>query len=184
MRAVLALLFILSGCGTAHAFPMVPPKAKFYLVGQIDDEVVPYVAEYLSENADAEIVLSTPGGSRPASDRISEFITKHGNVRCVVRDQAMSGGFGILQACRLRVMHRSAVLGTHEPRMAIGSLIERETAALILIALTQSSHEWNARCRARLKISAAEYESRVRGKDWILTSQEAILVGAVDQVIP
>lgn len=184
MRTFLALFVLASSCASAGAAGVVTGKPKFYLAGEIGEEIVPYLTEYLTENQDAEVVLSTSGGSRQASDAISELITKHGNVRCVVRDKAMSGGFGILQACRLRVMRQTAVIGTHEPRMVIPQAVERVLAGAVLEALNSASKDWNARCRARLRISAAEYESKVKGKDWVMTAHEALKVGAVDQVIP
>ncbi len=183
MRALLAFMLLLTCCAAAN--PLLPPsQPRFYIVGFISSEIVPFVNEYLDENPDAEIVLSTPGGERDASEAIADAIIKHGNVRCVVRDQAMSGGFAILQACRLRVMRMSAKLGTHEPRLMIPFGIERSLAGQILESLERSSKAWNSRCGKRLKLTAAEYEAKVRGKDWVLTAREALSVGAVDQLLP
>lgn len=160
---------------------LVPPR--FYLIGEITDDVVPFALEFLAAHPDPEIVLSTPGGYRSAATAIADAIIKHGNVTCVVHDRAASGGFAILQACRVRVMNKNSVLGTHEVRIIVPTAVERVFAGILLETLTKASKEWNTRCRARLKLTEEEYEARVKGKDWSMDASEALAVGAVDRVL-
>lgn len=182
MRVVLALA-LLSSCASAQASERAP-TGRFYLVGEINKAWVPFVEEFLANTVAPEIVLSTQGGDMMASTQIAELVAIHGAVRCTVRDRANSGGFAILQACKVRTMKASASLATHEPRMFMSLPIERGIAELMFRSLSEISETWNARCRARLKLSAKEYESRVRGRDWTMGAYEALIVGAVDGIVP
>jgi ATP-dependent protease ClpP protease subunit len=164
--------------------PATPQVGSFYLWGAITDDTAEYVLEYLKESPAPVLYLNTPGGHRDASTVIAEAVKAKGNVRCIVKGQASSGGFAILQACHTRVMTAKSKLGTHEPRYGTPFPLDRTLAAELVRQLEEASRSWNDYNRKRLKLTAAEYEAKVRGRDWIMGPAEALEVGAVDLVLP
>lgn len=175
IAALLSLMF-------GHAAFAQP--GSFYLWGDIRAENALYVLEYLRETKDPIVYINSSGGEIQASLIIAGAITQKGNVRCIVKDLAASGAFAVLQACQVRQMKAGSSLVTHEPRTSIPVPVERITMKAIVTALEEKARFWNDICRRRLRITAADYEQKVKGKDWRMDSSEALRVGAVDSVIP
>lgn len=159
-------------------------QPAFVLWGDIRTESAIYVLEYLRDTANPIIYIDSPGGHIDASLIIAGAIQAKGNVRCIVRGRAASGAFAVLQACARREMRAGSFLVTHEPRVLIGEPIDRVAARSVLKQLEERSEQWNGICRRRLNVTAAEYRSRVEGKDWRMDPAEALRVGAIDTVIP
>jgi ATP-dependent protease ClpP protease subunit len=182
MRRLLALLVLVASLigGPARA----EAQDRLRLVGPITAEWVPVVQEYLQETATPEILIDSPVGSQEASEQIADLVTKKGNVKCTVKRFAASGAFAIFQACAVRVMGPKAQLVTHEPMIGVPFPLNRAAAAWFLAELEQASASWNARCRARLKLTPAQYEAKVKGRDWVMGAKEAIEAGAADRVVP
>lgn len=118
-----------------------------------------------------------------ASIQIAAAIASHGDVRCVVRNFAASGAFGVLQACKERVMARGARLMTHQPRVFVSVPLDLPLANYVAGEVAKNTDTWNRLCAARLRVTPAEYAARVAGKDWAMTADEALSVGAVDSVL-
>lgn len=187
MKTLTSLLFtcLFLGSVPVTAEPCRPTYSRFYLTGMIGDEAAEALKDFLSTAKNPEIVINSNGGFMDASIEIASTLAKRHDVRCVVKGNAKSGAFAALQSCKVRLMTKGSVLGTHEPRFqAVGGSLERVETALLLMRLEASTKLWNALCGWRLKITAAEYEAKVKGHDWTLDSAEALKVGAVDGVMP
>lgn len=159
-----------------------PLPQTFYLYGPVTAYTEPYVMEWLRVTASPVMIISSPGGDKAASERIADAVKAKGNVRCVVHRMAASGAFGILQSCAVREIEAGAFLVTHEPSGVPMEPMDRVAAAQFLREIEGSAQKWNDRCRARMKLTAADYESRVKGRDFEMNSSEALLYGAVDKI--
>jgi ATP-dependent protease ClpP protease subunit len=130
--------------------------------------------------------INSPGGEVGAGIRLSKVIEIFGlgniPVVCLVDTQASSMAFYILQSCTVRLMTDRSLLMAHEPSFSpqYAKSDELKQDAKILEKL---GHAMNHHMARRLKISLAEFEQRVAGKDWFMTDEEALEVGAVDQVV-
>lgn len=158
------------------------PVDRFHLVGVIDPAVVPYFMDWISNASKPEIVIDSPGGSQEASEAIADAIAKRGGVICRVGKLAASGAFGILQSCATRALSRTSRLITHEPYLGYSGALTIDLAKQAMAELYMDAALWGGRCRARMKISQTDYDERVRGHDWQMDPQEAILVGAADLI--
>ncbi len=96
--------------------------------------------------------------------------------------EASSGAFGVLQACGTREMVGGSHLMTHEPRATLPGMVNRVELDFYRMLLMAMTEEWNALCNWRLRITPAQYSDKVKGKDWVMGSAEALSVGAVDTV--
>jgi ATP-dependent protease ClpP protease subunit len=167
----------------ALATPAPKLPDTFYLWGPISDQTAPYVLGWLKQAREPIIYINSPGGELQASLQIAEAVKAKGRVRCVVTGLAASGAFAVFQSCASRSMVKGAKLATHEPRIATREPIERTSMAIIMLSLELTTEQWNAFCSQKLRLTAKEYESRVKGRDWVMEWQEALKVGATDYAL-
>lgn len=160
------------------------PVGALLIAGPVTSYSVLPILEYLTKNKSPVLVINSPGGEMDASIMIADAIKAKGGVRCFVSGLAASGAFAILQACSFRAMSKDSLLGSHEPSMAVNTPFDRFESRAITERLEASTKAWNDRCRARLKVSQAEYEARVKQSKWNMDASEALRVGAVDIVTP
>jgi len=177
--APLATLLVLGGFARADDECR---QDTFYMVGEITSDSAGYLLDWLKTAKEPRIIIDSRGGSMEPSVALAGAIGARGDVRCLVRGMAASGAFAALQACRWREMEQGAWLMTHEPRAFVPGAMDRVRARRFWEALEALSAEWNALCRGRLRMTAADYESKVMGKDWIIGPGEALRVGAIDRV--
>ena len=177
----LVLLALSVGC--AHT-ERLPPAGQFFLSGFIEPDMAEYVDEWLTAAAPNPVmVINSPGGYVHSATAIMAAVSARGDVTCVVSGRAASGAFGVMQACKTRMMTWDSRLITHEPRRAFVEPITRHDLLEALAPMNAIAVAWNTVCRSRLKISQSEYDEKVRDRDWIMFSDEALRVGAVDRVL-
>ncbi len=102
---------------------------------------------------------------------------------CVVDYKAMSMGFVFLQAaCDVRIMTTRSILLAHSASSDFdrGTAVEIANELAYLQALDRAMSELSA---ARLFISVEEYRAKTTGRDWTMTWEEALDVGAIDRVV-
>lgn len=141
------------------------------------------------EKQDPQIVLhfDSPGGSVPTMFAFATLMhhVHLGGTRivCVVDGMAASAGFYILEMCDYRVAYPGSTFLAHEVSLsdAGGKPIDLEIAAKLCRTLT---HVMSMQIAARLKISLAEFENKIRDNDWWFGAEEALRVGAVDAIVP
>lgn len=158
-------------------------EAPFHLVGPITEEIVPHFQEWIKVTKAPVVIIDSQGGLMDASIEIRNAIKAHGKVRCQVRGMAYSGAFAILGGCAVREMTKASKLMTHEPKVVVRNPVDRLELWELFMHVMKATQDWNALCRERLKMTAAEYEAKVKGTDWFLDWQEALKVTAVDRVL-
>ena len=126
------------------------------------------------------LVIDSPGGFLGSAREISRIIESHPQrLVCLVDGLAASGAYYLLQSCQMRLMTHRSNLMLHE---AFGAKAdadsESEKAALTAINLAMSYQQCH-----RLKIKTTECHARYSGREWWLTADKALEVGAVDGLV-
>lgn len=101
---------------------------------------------------------------------------------CLVDGDALSEGIYILQACDVRLMTARSTLMVHEPyiEMRVDS-VHLDAAMKRQKALT---HAWTSHVARRWKITSKHLREIIAIGDWYINSDEALVQGAVDGVVP
>lgn len=183
MRGLLISLVICLSATATHAAPQ-PVYNDYTLVGPVVPGEEIFFQLWLATAKNPRVLIHSPGGNMITSMLIMDMIKAHGKVRCEVRGIASSGAFGILQACKTRYMSIFGRLLTHAPRIAVDGVLDEPAAESLTADLKEKTKMWNAAMCSRLKMTVDEYTKKVRGQDYTMDVKEALLVGAVDGIIP
>lgn len=134
-----------------------------------------------ARDADVVVVqIDSPGGDLDASEKIFRAIKEsHRKVVCVVDHLGASGAFLVLQGCDVRVMTKAAMLMVHDSYYTEPAPGDPDGKALEALNRILAD-VW---C-ARLKVGVGRCYSQYRGHDWWMSADDALEVGAVDQVVP
>lgn len=165
------------------------PTYRF--VGEVDEESVQDAIAWLNKAkalvpAAIVIELTTRGGRTDHGFEMARTMEQLDvPVYCVAEYEVKSEGFAILQACKHRYMTPRTTLMTHKPFMVgVDPVLTLEDAENYVARLRSLARAHAQYCSKRMKISLAEYEARLVGKqDWNLDSTEALRVGAIDQIV-
>lgn len=185
----LVILLLLACCSSSPLPPATPsylvvPDA-YALMGSVDRQDPGYLLAWLAKAGPRPwLVIDSPGGDLEPSLAIAAAVARRGDVRCLVRGMAASGAFAVLQSCAHRAMTAASTLMTHEPSWSLDGSFDRYEMRRDLADLEQAADRWNQLCARRLLVTTAEYLERVRGRSWQMTAEEALRVGAVDEVVP
>lgn len=128
--------------------------------------------------------INSPGGGTEAGFKMMKVIEDSPiPVVCVVDEHAYSMAFRILQSCTLRFMTRRAQIMTHDTYFESVSGPATRTSLRLLLKQLDNDHlaETEHYCR-RLKVSLKECREKSE-REWWMTQQEALKVGAVDGVV-
>jgi ATP-dependent Clp protease protease subunit len=131
-------------------------------------------------------VIDTPGGNVEAGIELIKDMEKSTvPISCVVDHKAFSMGFAILQGgCSRRLILKRSRLMAHQvgaTGMLAGHSVVFRNAGADLESEDKAMAEI---CSAKLKITRAEYEARIAGgKELWLAWEEALSIGAVDEVV-
>lgn len=129
------------------------------------------------------LVINSPGGSVSAGEKMTRDMDDSPiPVFCIVDGEADSMAFYILQSCKLRIMLKRSRLMAHEPSNGAGVSGNRfEFQSYVdyyrTLALAMAEHE-----SQRLRISKEEFLKRTENREWWMGWEEALTVGAVDEV--
>lgn len=194
MRFLFLTALLVSSCIPTRTSPTAGyvDKAQGIIeIGDVDDRSMAYVLGKVQERVAAGdrvvmLRIDSFGGSVFAGlDFIKNMdeVRKRGvRVECVVDSKAMSMGFVILQSvCDRRLMTRRSVLLAHEAASKIeGNATELESEAAFLRALSKALA---GVCADRMGMTLADFEARIAGRDWVMASDEALAVHAVDGLV-
>ena len=172
--------------GLRAEVPNAPLKLR-----EIDEVSVEYFLEQFAARVDGGatevlIDINSPGGSVFAGlDIIEAFRASEAKgVRTVCRVDGMAASMGalILQSCTERQMTKRSTVMFHEPEIGGvgGKSHELRRWAQTLEDL---GHYLAILASARLNITVAEYEDRVRDRELWLSWDEALRLGAVDLLV-
>jgi ATP-dependent protease ClpP protease subunit len=159
-----------------------------YFSGPIDTFTVNLLIdafiESIKHNHKAVIFeINSHGGTVDDGARFAKFIEQFPlPVHCIADQMAHSIAFYIFQSCDRRVMTKRAELLIHAPSVGVikGTIAEHEDDLRTLKSLNQGMTEHEAR---KMKISVEELRRRIYHRDWRLGWEEALEVGAVDEVV-
>lgn len=101
---------------------------------------------------------------------------------CRVDGWAASMAAVILENCTVRVMTKRSAVLFHEPALTGGGGTEHDMQR-DADALADMGHMLAIAASHRLNISLEEYKKRTHGRDWWLSAQESLAVGAVDTIL-
>ena len=106
-------------------------------------------------------------------------------IYCLVDGEAASMGFYVLQGCYYRIMTPTSTLIIHEPFVPLMLNSNRYALKDAETRMTESGEEMITYEVRRMKMTRAEFNSHINGagKNWYLTSAEALDAGAVDQIV-
>lgn len=166
-------------------------KGELFIGGVDEHSAQEFIEELGARVAAGEkqivIKITSPGGDVFAGmamgDAMEQAADSGVQLVCVADRFAASMGFVLLQnrGCAVRVMTKRTVLLAHGPSaQAAGTSQAIASQAAFLAALEKAMAEEAA---ARLLISVEEYLAKTDNKDWSFTWQEALDVGAVDEVV-
>jgi ATP-dependent Clp protease protease subunit len=110
--------------------------------------------------------------------RLTEERTR---VVCVVDGIAASMGAYISQACTWRVITKGSALMFHSVSGEVAG--NRWELARTAQAMRDLDHRLSIFESARMNISLEEFEARIADRNWWLSPEEALEVGAVDEVV-
>jgi ATP-dependent protease ClpP protease subunit len=133
------------------------------------------------------LVLNTPGGYIDAGQRIMKAITGTKlKVVCLVNGQAASMGYLVLEVCDARLMTENSTLVAHEPFIEVpeATQLTRATLAEFTVRQAKLADMYALQGALRLKISLPQFRHRIFKRDYMMTTAEALKIGAIDGVTP
>lgn len=186
-RLLSSLLLVASLTVNAKQITLTPKNSLFFL-GDIQPIMMAQTMAILERKAAAGndpiyLVLYSPGGElQPLKNAVPALKSiKNLNVIVVM---AASGAAAISQIVPgKRYAVKRAELLFHKVRIYPRRTFTIDDANEFIKEMTSLDAEFNALCSAKLAISPTEYLVRVTGGDWVLNANEALKVGAVDQII-
>ncbi len=135
--------------------------------------------------ADVELVLlvlDSVGGHLKEARRIARAIENSPRpVVCVADGMVASGAYYVLQSCPLRLMTSRSHLLIHEAYNNVGPSVVEARADLAALDSANAAMAWQ-NCH-RLRIPQELCVAKYKGVDWWLGADEAMAVGAVDDVV-
>lgn len=186
------LMLLLCSCvtmagGQAATFG---PPVKTNLSGEITAvKVEPLIAalraipDMTVKPAAIFIEIDSEGGEVDAGFALTKAIEASPvPVICIVDGQAASMAFYILQSCDVRAMTPRSSLMMHQVTL-IGAI-----KASNIKTLQKQVETYNkamvGQCSAKMKLPANEIADKIADGDWWMGADEALMVGAVDSVVP
>lgn len=179
--------FFSISCATATAQAPTVPVA--HVLGAVDDDSVAAAIAFLDAAVargakSVTLGIHSPGGSVWSGFELAQHIERSPiPVTCAVDGYAASMASFILESCHVRTMTRRSSLMFHQPSIGgVGGTEERlRNYAERLRVITKLLVEHSA---ARMNISAPELMDKISGgKEYWLTWEEAVRIGAVDRVL-
>ncbi len=174
--------------------PCLSNGCTFNVFEEIDDDMAKDFSKWMDSAKNngvtlVDIKINSPGGSVDAGysmARKMEGLDKQGvKSNCTVDGTAASMAFSILQSCTYRYMTARSTLMTHQEK--VGSKAGHMMTEGQLQDAANMVHADNiasaAHCVHRMKITVQEFLDKVNNKEWWITADEALKVGAVDQIV-
>lgn len=165
-----------------------PVVYRISLTGSITPATVTATIKALEEVAKKKpngivLEINSGGGDYDSGFLLSKAIERTPiPVTCIVDGDAASMAFFILQSCDKRVATPRSVLMIHEVSWT-GAV---KTSGIDSVAgfIRTQNEAMLAHCAAKLKISKDALAKAITGKDWFLTPDEALAIGAIDEIVP
>lgn len=174
-------------CESKDGIDRCVPKYRFS--DEVNEQTSKAAVAWLNKANDAgadEILIefNTPGGSIPDGFELARAIEdSKAPVSCVVDGNGESMGFYLLQSCNTRYMTKRSKLMAHEPSLSGGMSGQPNRWQAIADMMKAENENMIEHCSHRLKISREQYVAKTEGgRMWFLLWQEALKVGAIDEI--
>jgi ATP-dependent protease ClpP protease subunit len=190
MRKVLVITsLILISCFTTTIRPMLNRLQQEPIIAFEGTVDVPHIFPFLFtlETRKQEfqnrvlIQINSPGGYVDDGIRLAKYLENYPvPTICIVDGNAASMGFYILQSCTQRYMTKRSSLMVHNPEPVVAEAKDdpKYNKMLKIISDTMLEHEAH-----RLTIGVGELREILSKGDYYLNWQEALRIGAVDNVV-
>lgn len=129
------------------------------------------------------VLLYSPGGELEPVLKTAAALSRLKNVHAVVL-KAASGAAAISQILpgkRYMVAHGELLF--HKVRISGSGILTLDTIQELYINMAESERHFARWCYSRLKITPGRYNKNVTNRDWALDANEAIKVGAIDEIV-
>lgn len=182
------LLSLLGDAPTKHTDPCLI-NGCVYQLSDIDEDTAKdfdaFVKSAKANNVNLiNVTINSPGGEVDSGWSIIKILDKSNiTFACTVDHQAYSMAFAILQSCQERYATVTSTLMSHQIKVSIkGRMSEQDfqDAADMVKANNQALAN---QCSKRLKITQQEYLSKVNNREWWLSANQALEVGAIDRIV-
>lgn len=131
------------------------------------------------------IVIDSEGGDIQSGFALGQAFLRYHQagvpVNCVVKGKAFSMAFYLLQACSVRAATIDSTLMAHEP--SVGARMTRQQMREYAEGLDKLTDQLGTVGSLRMNISKNEFLRRIDGKNWYITPEEALELGAIDRII-
>lgn len=181
MKYFLCLVLLMAACKTKAE-----PIDRFELVGEVEEDGMKLLGESMKLAAEhypkLYLMIDSYGGDLDAAFQFSRTLENlKVPVECTVDGDALSAAFFILQSCTVRKATERSVLMAHEPYFR--GTVNTSSIQSYAQRLAAFSRQFAGHCVARMKITLAEYIAKTSKTDWWMTPEEALKVGAVDELV-
>lgn len=187
MLRLLSSLLLFSSPVVAKEITLTPANSLFF-IGEIEPAMMAQTMAILQKKVERNnnpiyLVLYSPGGQLDPLKLAVPFLQKMKNVNTITV-MAASGAAAISQIApgRRYAVKRAEIL-FHKVRIYPNRPFTIDDANQFIKNMTGLDSYFNKLCSARLKITPTEYVVKVTGDDWVLNANEAVKVGAIDEVI-
>ncbi len=184
------LIFSCAHVSQSRAQASAPVATGRVMIEQLDvtQESVAAVEAKLAElDADSNVTeiylrINSHGGEVSAGLELAQYFdTLHKPLTCVVDYMAWSMGATILESCPTRLMTRRSTIMVHEASASVqGNAHDMADSESVARVITESLIQIMAQ---RVNISADAIREKITGKQWWMSAEEALAVGAVDALV-
>lgn len=163
---------------------------EIYLEGDVSSVMTESVKALLTEAREkhaslVRIDINSSGGSVDAAYEILRLFKKFGiPVYCRVDGEAMSAAFLILQGCAHRTATTLSMLMLHEPHITLMAAADQYRFLELSESLRVLNDSMVRVYASRMLVTSAYIAERIKRQDWYLTPEEALAVGAIDEIEP
>lgn len=129
------------------------------------------------------LVIYSPGGMIDGGDLFSTAFSALNNVEIVII-RAWSMAAAVSQCPKIkRLIHKNGTLMFHECYRPVSGLFTAADLELMYKAAKEGSDNFNKLCRSRMKLTEKQYADHIRGTDWWLSAEDAVTVGAAEEIV-
>lgn len=129
------------------------------------------------------VVLYSSGGIIAGCYELSEGLSTLDNVSIVIIEAYSAAA--LLSQCpgKSRYIHVDGHLMFHKSSVYLNETLSVSELEEVLAMFKPESEKFDDASRARMNITKEQYHERTNGKNWFLTADEAVKVGAADEVV-
>lgn len=133
------------------------------------------------------ISIDSPGGSVENGYKMIHTLEKAQKAgivsNCTVDTSAYSMAAALLQSCTHRYMTARASIMFHAIQIRSEARMSQQELENLAAMVKVDNEALAAQCSHRMSISKSEYLFKTDNKEWFLGADEAVKIGAVDQIV-